>query len=339
MSIVQEDISKLISKINLDYMLGKKILITGASGLIGSYFAQSIQHLCDSKESPSRIFLSSKTGFFQFKVNPNVKVIEGDILKVDLRNGLPMFDVIIHAAGYAQPDKFLSNPLETLELNTSVTIDLIKKVNYGGRFLFISSSEVYSGLSNPQFNENQIGTTNTDHPRSSYIEGKRAGEAIVSAAKSHHNLFALSARLSLAYGPGTKVGDSRVMNSFIAQAINFSKIKMLDAGLANRTYCYVSDAVEMCLNILNNGTDLIYNVGGISKIKIIDLARLIARITNSDLEVPEGSGLSLSGSPEEVSLDLIKTTTLLGKTNFVTLEDGLKRTIEWQKSNLYGSAV
>ena len=112
---------------------------------------------------------------------------------------------------------------------------------------------------------------------------------------------------------------------------------MLDAGLANRTYCYVSDAVEMCLNILNKGTELIYNVGGVSKIKIIDLARLIAEITNSDLEVPDGSGLSLSGSPEEVSLDLTKTTTLLGKTDFITLENGLRRTIEWQKSNLYGS--
>ena len=339
MSIVQEDVLKLISKTNIDYMLGKTILITGASGLIGSYFAQLIQHLSNYEGGPSRIFLSSKTGYFQFQVNQNVEVIEGDILKVDLRNSLPMFDVVIHAAGYAQPDKFLSNPLETLELNTSVTIDLIKKVNSGGRFLFISSSEVYSGLSDLQFKENQIGTTNTDHPRSSYIEGKRAGEAIVSAARRHYKLLALSARLSLAYGPGTKVGDSRVMNSFIAQAINSSKIKMLDTGLANRTYCYVSDAVEMCMNILNNGTDLIYNVGGISKIKIIDLAKLISKITNCELEVPEGSKLSLAGSPEEVSLDLTKTTNLLGKTDFVTLEDGLRRTIAWQKSNLYGDIL
>ena len=99
--------------------------------------------------------------------------------------------------------EFMQNPVKTLQLNTSTTLLLFEKLLPGGKFLFISTSELYSGLSHPPFTEQQIGTTNTTHPRACYIEGKRCGEAIVNAFREQ-GVNAKSARLALAYGPGTE---------------------------------------------------------------------------------------------------------------------------------------
>jgi nucleoside-diphosphate-sugar epimerase len=334
MNIVDKEISRIITKTELDFLRGKEIFISGASGLIGGYFAQTMQKLKQNNDGPSRIFLSSKSGEFQFDVDPETEIIKGDLSQVNVLERLPDLDVIIHAAGYAQPGKFLENPLLTLALNTTSTIYLVRKIRAGGKFLFISSSEVYSGLNVTPFTEKQIGTTNTDHPRSPYIEGKRAGEAIVSASKAQ-KIDAKSVRLSLAYGPGTKLNDSRVMNSFIEQAITTSQISLKDSGQAMRTYCYVSDAIELCLNVLGKGSDDIYNVAGKSRIKICDLAKLISDITGAKLEIPENDLGGLIGAPDDVWLDISKSIALSPKSEFITMPAGVDNTIKWQKDNLF----
>ena len=338
MNIVDEDISNIIAKTELNFLKDKEILITGASGLIGGYFAQTLQKLKQTNDGPSRIFLSSKSGEFQFHVDSETEIITGDLSQANVLERLPNLDVIVHAAGYAQPGKFLENPLLTLALNTTSTICLVRKIRAGGKFLFISSSEVYSGLNATPFTEKQIGTTNTDHPRSPYIEGKRAGEAIVSASKVHKNIDAKSVRLSLAYGPGTKLSDSRVMNSFIEQAITASQISLKDSGQAMRTYCYVADAIEMCFNVLGKGSDDIYNIAGNSRIKIRDLAKLISDITGAKLEIPENDLGGLAGAPDDVWLDISKAIALSDKSEFITMLSGVTNTIRWQEENLFKRA-
>lgn len=335
MNILSDDVSKILAQTDLKFLKDKKILITGASGLVGSYFAQTLQHLFSNNDGPSKLFLSSKSGEFQFMVDPFTEVITGDLTNLQLLSNLPDLDVVIHAAGYAQPSKFLENPLLTIALNTTSTLELIKKVKPGGKFLFISSSEIYSGLKVPPFTEEQIGTTNTNHVRSAYIEGKRTGESIVSTANRMNNIDAKSVRLSLAYGPGTKNGDSRAMNSFIEQAIISSSISLKDSGHAMRTYCYITDAIEMCFNVMNNGIDDIYNVAGNSRVSIIDLAKLIAEITGATVKVRESSINGMKGAPEDVWLNIDKTLSLSNKSEFISLESGVKNTIEWQKHNLF----
>jgi len=334
MNIISDDIVNITSKIDLSFFKNKKVLITGASGLVGSYFAQTLQQLISIGDGPAKLFLSSKSGVFQFKMDPSIEAINGDITNFKLLNSLPNLDIIIHAAGYGQPSKFLEDPLLTIALNTTSTLELIKKVNTGGKFLFISSSEVYSGLKTPPFVEDQIGTTNTNHIRSAYIEGKRTGEAIVATAKRLNNIDAKSVRLSLAYGPGTKAGDSRAINTFIQQAITSSRIVLKDDGFAMRTYCYISDAIEMCFNVVDKGLDDIYNVAGKSRVSILELAKLVAELTNSELKVPENSNGSLKGAPDDVWLDLDKTLSLSNKSEFISLKLGLQNTIKWQKDNL-----
>lgn len=276
----------------------KKLLITGAYGLIGT-------NICKALEA-----------------YPDIEVTK---IKFDEVGLIGQFDYIIHAAGYGQPQMFGKEKVKCLYINTRVTDGLFNWLKPDGKFLFISSSEVYSGAPSPH-KETDIGTTTPQHPRACYIEGKRCGEAICMAYKEQGYDVKI-ARLALAYGPGTKKEDTRVLNQFIEQTLTKGVIELKDAGFAVRTYCYVDDAVKQILNILFKGKDVVYNVGGISTTTIGSLAHDICVLTDSTMTLGKDS---LNGAPDDVHLDLTKTLTEFPM-EFTSLEEGLKRTIEYQK--------
>lgn len=248
-------------------------------------------------------------------------------------NNAPFADYVIFASGYGQPAKFSENKLGTINLNIIGLQRAFKCLKLGGKLLYVSSSEVYSGAPSPH-KETDIGTTTPQHPRACYIEGKRCGEAICMAYKEQGYDVKI-ARLALAYGPGTKKGDTRVLNQFIEQAITTKNITVKSTGEELRTYIYVDDAVNLLLKILFEGKQTVYNVGGESHVSIKELAMKIF-----DLEC-EISGVSnvgfvgivgghMNGSPENVYLDMSNTLREF-PTEFIPLDEGLKRTIEYQK--------
>ena len=330
--IIKNDISDLHIEDFGDTLFEKSILITGATGLLGTYLSSALALKKKIGLGPRKIVVTSKSSNFQKGV-PYIEMLDminGDIADPTFIKSLSKFDVIIHAAGYGQPGKFLDQPLQTLALNSSSLIQLIDHLNNGGKFLFISSSEVYSGRLDVPFTENFLGTTNTDHPRAPYIEGKRCGEAIITTASKQLNFSGYIARLALAYGPGTRPGDTRVVNQLIFRALTEHKINLIDSGEAMRTYCYISDAVSMILRILDSNFPGIYNVGGVSRISIKDLAESIAAIIGVRVTVPPVS-LELPGAPNDVWLDLNKTLSIVPNQNFLDLNSGLRRTIDWQR--------
>lgn len=281
----------------------KRIIVTGAYGLVGS-------NICKTLE---RVF-------------PELELIKVKFDELNITEDLPV-DFIIHAAGYGQPSKFSKDKLATIEINTTYTNKLFSMLKPGGKFLFISSSEVYSGAQ-PPYKETDIGTTNPQHPRACYIESKRCGEAIVMAHRER-GVDAKIARLALAYGPGTKRGDGRVLYQFIEQALETKTINLLDKGDAVRTYCYIDDAVEMLIKILFFGEQSVYNVGGTSTVTIKQLAEKIAELI-PDTKIVLGEA-GLDGAPQDVKVCLDRITEEF-PIQFVPLETGLKNTIEWQKS-------
>lgn len=332
--IILEDANLVNKKINFSELLGKKILITGASGMVGTYLLATLKNLNDKNPEKIKTFAvmqNSPLPFQKFLLNyKGAKILKGDLTDYAFLKKLPKVDYIIHAAGYAQPNLFLKDQAKTLYINTATTLMLFENLLPNGKFLFISSSEIYSGLANPPYKENSVGTTNTDHPRSCYIESKRCGEAICTAFKNK-GVNAKSVRLSLAYGPGTKPNDQRVLNSFIQKAIQNKKIELMDRGHAKRTYCYITNSVEIIWKVLLFGQELIYNGGGNSKTTIGRLAREIGQYLNTPVSFPKNSANQLKGAPDDVCLDMTKFEKEFGKIDYTSLKNGLKKTIEWQK--------
>jgi nucleoside-diphosphate-sugar epimerase len=280
----------------------KKLLITGAYGLVGSTICKVLD-----------------------RDYPDIEVTK--IKCTDGLIGLPTvnYDYVIFGAGYGQPQMFSKQKIETIQINTDHVTCSFNKIKTDGKFLYVSSSEIYSGAKTP-YKETYIGTTTPQHPRACYIEGKRCGEAICMAYKEQGYDVKI-ARLALGYGPGTKKGDTRVLNQLIEQALTTGRIKLKDKGEAIRTYCYIDDVAEMMLKILFEGKDCVYNVGGDSTVTIEGLAKKIGEITNCTVELGD---TKLEGAPDNVRLDMKKTLSEFPM-QFTPLGEGLKRTIEYQK--------
>ena len=338
-SVFFRNAQRICNKVDCTPLDGADVFITGASGLIGTSL---LACLCFLRQQGMKIKITAQ---YLSKIPFHIKDIisENEIQMLNLNLGnfdvhktpLPYSDVIIHSAGYAQPAVFILNQLATIQVNTAATSALLSSLSPNGKFLFISSSEVYSGLKKDRFNEADIGTTNPLHPRACYIEGKRCGEAISNAYRQQ-GVHSCSARVSMAYGPGTKKNDKRALNMFIQKALCNGKIEMMDTGASVRTYCYISDIVEMLWHILLYGKEPVYNIGGNSTATFAELANYIGRILHVPVVFPDIEH-QVSGAPAEVHLDISKYENEFKKKDFIDFQDGLKETIEWQKELYRGN--
>lgn len=338
--LIDRDAARIVDAIDLSPLDGSSILITGASGLLGTYLLATFRRWMRVTGASAEVIAVTRSApppaVASFIDGRRIRLQQADLADSDAVRALPAAHNVIHAAGYGQPGKFLENPVKTIRINTVATMDLLEKLPADGRFLFLSSSEIYSGSPHVPHRETDIGTTDPAHPRACYIEGKRCGEAICHAYQAQGR-NTKSARLALAYGPGTRSDDQRVLNSFIRRALLDRRLELLDRGAARRTYCYITDAVWMLLSIMLYGREAVYNVGGQSSLTILELARAVAELVGVPVTVPPEEK-EAAGAPSDVALDLTRVCGEFNKTTFVTMEEGLRETIEWQR-HLYGVAA
>ncbi len=331
--ILEEDSHYLVNKLALPNLDGSRILLTGSSGLIGRNILNFLNVLLKSGRFIFTVdALSMNPLSDQDIYHKSIEFKTGDLSLGLEKFNLKRYNYVIHAATYSQPSKFMSQPLETLSLNGPLVISLAKHLDSQGTFLFLSSSEIYSGSMTAPNIETDLGKVSVESPRAAYVYGKIFGEvALLQQAEQFKSRIA---RIALSYGPGTRLGDSRVLNQLIYRGVTEGKVELADAGKALRTYCYIRDTTEMLLSILFWGKSEIYNVGGTSTITIRELGEEVSKILNVPFSCPTTS-VSYLEAPAQVALDISKYVKEFGEFSFLEFTEGLKRTIDWQKLALF----
>lgn len=316
-----------------NFLKNKNILITGSNGLIGHYLTAFFLNNIISSSPIKKLVLvynsNLPTYFNLLKKNKKIKILKYDLTKTNIKFSFK-FDYIFHLASYGQPDKFTSKPLQTFKLNTETIVNLTKLLKKKGQFFYLSSSEIYSGLDG-NISEEKIGTVNTDHARACYIFSKLGGETLLSIFNKIYKINYKIIRLCLAYGPGTKKNDKRVLNQFIQRSIFNKTINLMDNGLSKRRYIYILDTLKMILKICFFGKSKIYNIGGKETISIKQLAKIIGDIQNKKITLPANSEKKQRGSPKNAFVNINKYEKEFGKFKMTSLKIGIKKTIDWQK--------
>lgn len=335
-SIIENDVKGVLSNVDISEVKNKRILITGATGLIGTYFVYSLI------EASKQGIVPKSLSFVHHNPLPSylkkveeidwVYPIQGDLCDNKIFEKMDCYDYIIHLAGYGQPIKYSMDKTKTVKLNTTVTMELLERLAENGKFLFASSCSVYAGAEK-DCTEDDIGSINTTHPRACYIEGKKCGETIINTFREK-GINAKSARISYTYGPGIKESDRRALYEFIRKGTS-GKIELLDDGSAQRIYCYITTCLELLWDILLFGKNPIYNVGGIERISILDVANMVGQYMDAEVILPEISN-PLIGSPTNERYSMSRTLKEF-PVSFVPFKEGVKKTIDWYRSNYCSS--
>lgn len=321
-----------INILNSAQLKGKTILITGASGLIGSNILAYLDFLNEREKLNLKIIAVHQASLEKWMPQSiKIRYIQHDLTKNKLLKNLK-FQYLIHCATYAQPKKFLEYPKETVNLNIDVLFDLLEKSEKNQAiFLYLSSAEIYgeADKSHIPTNESYFGNVNTLSDRAIYTESKRLAETICFSFRKR--VRTKIARVLIAYGPGVKYDDKRVISEFIKKAQEEKIINMMDEGLAERTFCFITDMVEMLLNIMLNGKEIVYNVCGKDTITIRGLAKLIAQNNQAKFNYIYKEG-AINGTPLILTLDNNRYLSEFKKKAFVSLNEGLITTSQWFKN-------
>lgn len=314
---------------NLAQLKDKTILITGASGLIGSNLVAYLDFLNEREKLNLKIIAIHRSSLEKWMPqSAKIRYIQLDLTKNKLLRNLK-FQYLIHSATYAQPKKFLEYPKETVSLNIDVLFDLLEQSEKNRAiFLYLSSAEIYGEVDKTHIptDEAYFGNVNTLADRAIYTESKRLAETICYLFSKKIKIKI--ARALIAYGPGVKYDDKRVISEFIKKAQEEKEIAMMDEGLTQRTFCFITDMIEMLLNIMLNGREIVYNVCGKDTTTIRSLAKLIARITQAKFN-DKFKERSVKGAPLILTLDNNRYLSEFKKKAFVSLNEGLVITSEW----------
>lgn len=307
-----------------------KILIAGGAGFIGSHLTKFHLAKNDGVTVIDNYVTGSKKNLEAKINNKNLKIIEADITNFDFAD-LSNFDVIYDLASPASPAVFEKLSFEILKVNS---IGLIRLLDFfvkskSKTFVFTSSSEVYGDAKISPQPETYFGNVHTTGPRASYDEGKRFAEAIIAAYIRKCNSDFRIVRLFNTYGPFMNKNDGRFISNFVNQAINNEPITIYGNGTQTRSCCYVNDMINglVALGETKNLKGEIINLGNHDERKVIDIARLIKKLTNSKSEIvfrPIGED-----DPKRRCPDISRAKRLLNWQPKIGLEEGLKLTIEY----------
>jgi UDP-glucuronate decarboxylase len=341
-AVMREDIEALgkIFKPYSAFFAGKTFLITGAFGFLGRYMVHLLHHMNEKYldvKCKALLLDNFVTGYEQQIVSDeHLAFHRHDVIKPFQTDA--KIDYIIHAAGIASPVYYTKFPIETMDVGTQGTRNMLElaRVKSVKSFIFMSSSEVY-GDPDPKHvptKEDYNGNVSVNGPRSCYDESKRFGETMCTAYWRVYNVPVKIVRPFNVYGPGIRPDDYRVLPNFIEHALRKEPLPVHGDGRNTRSFCYINDEIEAIFKILFSEHDgEAFNVGNPGpELSVKQLAELVAAAMPHKVKVvgiDPPHAVYANSDPKRRCPDITKLTKLTGFKPRVGLKEGLKRTIRW----------
>lgn len=310
---------------------GKRILVTGGAGFIGSHLCERLLEKGDEVICLDNFFTGARSNVAHLVGRHNFELIRHDIVQ-------PLFlevDEIYNLACPASPVHYQYNPVKTIKTSVMGAINLLglaKRVK--AKILQASTSEVYGDpLVHPQ-REEYWGNVNPIGIRSCYDEGKRCAETLFFDYNRQSGVEIKVARIFNTYGPRMHPNDGRVVSNFIVQALRNESLTVHGDGSQTRSFCYVSDLVEALIRLMDTPHEVVgpINLGNPSENTILEMAEAIISMTQSRSKIIFNP---LPGDdPCRRKPDIFKANRILDWSPEVNLESGLTETIGYFKSVL-----
>jgi len=303
-----------------------RIVVSGAAGFIGSHMCDRLLADGHTVVALDNLLTGSRGNLAHLAQEPRFRWIEQDITRPFTIDG-PV-DSVVNLASPASPKDYLEHPIETLEVGSSGTHHMLQlALEKGARFLLSSTSECYGDRMGHPPGTTYWGTFNPVGPRSCYDESKRFAEAFTMAYHRKHGLRPNIARIFNTYGPRMKLNDGRVVPAFLDCALRGEPITVFGSGSQTRSFCYVSDLVDGLCRLMMSEERYPVNLGNPSEMTILEFAEYIQRITGTRSTLvfeplPEDD-------PRQRKPDIAKARAVLGWEPLVSLEEGLRRTVEY----------
>jgi len=307
-----------------------RILVTGGAGFLGSHLCERLLKEGHELICLDNFFTGRKSNIAEFLMNPAFELVRHDIV-------LPILlevDKIYHLACPASPIHYQYNPVKTIKTNFLGTLNMLgiaKRTK--ARILLASTSEVYGDpIVHPQ-TEDYWGNVNPIGIRSCYDEGKRASETLMMDYHRQNRVDIKIVRIFNTYGPRMLQSDGRVVSNFIVQALQGKDITVYGEGSQTRSFCYVDDLVDGMVRMMDSENFIgPVNLGNPEEYTILDFAKKIVAMTGSKSKIIHQP--LPSDDPTQRQPDITLAGAKLGWKPKVSVDDGLKKTIEFFKKEL-----
>jgi dTDP-glucose 4,6-dehydratase len=305
-------------------------VVTGGAGFLGSHLCERLlasgyEVICLDN------FLTGHAGNVEHLLErPGFRLVRCDVTDY-VHVGGPV-DAVLHFASPASPIDYLQLPIETLEVGSVGTLHALGLAREkGARFLLASTSEVYGDPRVHPQPETYWGNVNPVGPRGVYDEAKRFAEALTMAYRATHGLDTAIVRIFNTFGPRMRPNDGRAIPTFIRQALRGEPLTVAGDGSQTRSVCYVDDTVAGILAMLASGQPGPINLGNPYELSMLELARWIVRLTGSTSEITYVS--RPLDDPGVRRPDIALANKLLDWSPEVSVETGLRRTIDWFRTH------
>ncbi len=261
-TILQEDLKEIAASdlVDWDRLRGSRILVTGATGLIGSIAARALVCANVSRGLDLRVAALVRNPQKGEQMlgecrKDGLELLCGDVLSPLEVEG-PV-DYILHGAGITASREFVERPVETIATALKGTEQVLElaRAKQVKSMVYLSSMEIYGVVDAEHFEvrETDYGTIDPLEARSSYSEGKRMAECLCAAYAKEYQVPVKMARLAQTFGAGIPKSENRVFAQFARSIRNGEDIVLHTDGSKAHCYCYTTDVVLGLLTILLQG--------------------------------------------------------------------------------------